>query len=315
MLKQRFRDFAFLIGCLLGNSKIELGSLSDKFGEDMSVFRVFDFAGRHGAQTSYAGDGMFRLKELGKDFLLKMEDIDLVDLFFSVKNNGKIDFFVSNDEVFAKIGNLFFLIPFPHGVCELVEVFLNEDYGAFNVNNGVVVDIGAYIGDTAIYFALKGAKKVLAFEPSPTIFNVAKKNIRINNLQQTVDIRNLAVAEKEGWTEFAYATNWPGRSSMVLAHILKSFQHQQVKTTTLTEIMKEVDHVDLLKMDCEGAEYQILPMALKEGNLDNIYNIVLEVHGSPQVILKILKVAQFKIAKHLSYPSGAHLISASKKST
>lgn len=54
------------------------------------------------------------------------------------------------------------LLRFPRQVNfdTLLRTFIYEEYAYLNV-----VEIGAYIGDTAIYFALKGARKVFAVEP------------------------------------------------------------------------------------------------------------------------------------------------------
>lgn len=48
-----------------------------------------------------------------------------------------------------------------------VETFLEQPYGILDVKGRDVVDVGAYIGDTALYFRLKGAKRIYAFEPYP----------------------------------------------------------------------------------------------------------------------------------------------------
>lgn len=40
-------------------------------------------------------------------------------------------------------------------------------YGAIDVKDKIIVDLGSFIGDTPIYFALKGAKSVIALEPHP----------------------------------------------------------------------------------------------------------------------------------------------------
>jgi len=40
-----------------------------------------------------------------------------------------------------------------------------------------VVDIGAFVGDTAIYFAIKGAEKVIAIEPHPGAYEELAENI------------------------------------------------------------------------------------------------------------------------------------------
>lgn len=46
-------------------------------------------------------------------------------------------------------------------------MFAKHKYGFINVKDRVVVDVGAFIGDTAIYFALRDAKRIYMIEPHP----------------------------------------------------------------------------------------------------------------------------------------------------
>ena len=73
---------------------------------------------------------------------------------------------------------------------DLVHVFILEDYKFLNIDNETVIDIGANIGDSAIYFALNGAKKVVALEPYPYSFNLADRNVRENNLENKIEVLN-----------------------------------------------------------------------------------------------------------------------------
>ncbi|MCC6017275.1 MAG: FkbM family methyltransferase, partial [Desulfurococcaceae archaeon] len=60
------------------------------------------------------------------------------------------------------------------------------DYGHWdelNVEDKVVVDVGAFIGDSSIYFALRGARRVIAVEPHPEAYKVMVENIRLNGLE------------------------------------------------------------------------------------------------------------------------------------
>ena len=70
------------------------------------------------------------------------------------------------------------------------EQFIEEQYKWLNVKGKDVIDIGANIGDSAIYFALKGAKHVYAFEPYPYSCDIANKNTRLNGLQDKIIIVN-----------------------------------------------------------------------------------------------------------------------------
>jgi len=77
------------------------------------------------------------------------------------------------------------------------EVFVQELYKA-NVKNKVVIDVGAYRGESAIYFALQGAKKVIALEPDEENHKLALMNVKENRLEDRVVLLNKAVAAKEG---------------------------------------------------------------------------------------------------------------------
>lgn len=311
-MKEEMYDFVLRIGFLLNNFNFDFTVLTGKF-ERYTAFKILNFLRRHNEDVSYIEEGKFKLRELNLDFEFDYKDIGILNSYFRAKNDGVIHFFALNGRIFAEVQDLVFLIPFPHGVWELTETFIRESYGCFNLKNSTVIDVGAFIGDSAAYFASKGAKKVLAFEAAPPIFKIAQENIKMNKLQNTVDIRNNAVAGREGEVKLNFYCSQPGSSSIIFQdHALRS-TYYQVKTTTLNQIMKEVNYVDLLKIDCEGAEYQILQVASNEGNLKNISNIIMEIHGRPREILDVLKANQFKIVKWLDRAKGCYLLVASKK--
>ena len=60
------------------------------------------------------------------------------------------------------------------------ENFIDEQYKLLDVSDSYVVDIGANIGDSALYFALNNAKHVYALEPFPYSFLNCKENITVN---------------------------------------------------------------------------------------------------------------------------------------
>jgi len=78
------------------------------------------------------------------------------------------------------------------------QVFDCGEYEPSNVKDRVVVDIGAYVGDSAIYFALKGAKKVIAIEPHPGAYAEMLDNIRLNKLESVIIPVNAGLASKPG---------------------------------------------------------------------------------------------------------------------
>jgi len=310
-------DFVLRTSFLLNKLNFDLTLLTRRFESQRfklfsNVLKILNFVNLHKENISYFEKGKFKIVELQQNFVLGYRDIDVLNSYFEAKEDGRICFFATKSNFFAKFQNLVFLIPFPHGIWELTDTFLGEDYAGFNVKDGVVIDVGAFIGETAIYFATKGAKKVIAFEPAPTLFRLAQQNVKINNLQNIIQMRNEAIWGTECEKKFRFATSQPGSSSIVILNKKRQYIEYEVKTTTLNQVIKEEGIIDLLKMDCEGAEYQILPFLQKDGDLRNITNIILEVHGPPQEILNILRASQFKITRQEAYHNGAFLVSASK---
>ncbi|MDE1870081.1 MAG: hypothetical protein KGH71_03810 [Candidatus Micrarchaeota archaeon] len=72
----------------------------------------------------------------------------------------------------------------------LEEIFIKEEYAALKVDGKRVVDIGASIGDTAVYFAVNGAEGVVGYEPDPVRYQEAVKNIEINELGERIKLIN-----------------------------------------------------------------------------------------------------------------------------
>ena len=61
-----------------------------------------------------------------------------------------------------------------------IEVFQNDEYGFLNVENKDVIDVGANIGDTTLYFLFKSAKQVIAVEPYPLNCEIIERNLETN---------------------------------------------------------------------------------------------------------------------------------------
>ena len=65
---------------------------------------------------------------------------------------------------------------------DIWSIFIRDEYGILPVRGEMVIDIGVNNSDSPIYFCLQGASKVIALEPQPQNYNVAKTNIQLNAL-------------------------------------------------------------------------------------------------------------------------------------
>jgi len=151
----------------------------------------------------------------------------------------------------------------------------------------VVVDIGAHIGTFSIFAATRFKEaKVYAFEPEPSNFKLLKENIQINKLEERITPFNLAVGGGTGkQIELHYhPTSLASSSTVYSMRTEETASAVKVNSISLKDIFQEnkLSHCDLLKMDCEGAEYEIL-FSTPQRVLNKIKSISLEAHGGGDI--------------------------------
>jgi FkbM family methyltransferase len=134
------------------------------------------------------------------------------------------------------------------------------------VKDKVVVDIGSNIGDFALLSWKWGAEKVIAVEPEPHNLKMLRMNIAVNNAD--IQIIDKAVGKKG----FAFIDDGSGHSRT------DANFGNEVEVIELNEILKDLPKVDVLKMDCEGGEYEAIETAT-DATLDKIQRIVGELHS------------------------------------
>jgi FkbM family methyltransferase len=150
------------------------------------------------------------------------------------------------------------------------------DYFGYRVTAGdVVVDIGANIGTFSLYAAkLCGAERVLSFEPFPDNYGLLCKNVEQNQLGNVTCV-NQAVAGKGGRRIMALDPADPGSHSLIKGAFDRTVE---VECCTLGDVFEKfaLTRIDYLKMDCEGAEYEILEGSTSR--LPQISRISMETH-------------------------------------
>ena len=214
----------------------------------------------------------------------------------------EIHFKKDGRSLYANVRNLTFQVPNLKAVIVLKETFIEKEYAFFDVKDSVVIDIGAYVGDTAIFFAKEGARKIVAYEPNPTCAQLATKNVILNGYSEKIVVENSAVGAEDGFLEL----NDDFKVSS------KKFR---VKKVSINSLLDQMGSIDLLKMDCEGAEWEIIDKMIANSLFEKINKIIMEVHGTNKNIdmKKVLKDADFDIKKIVNYGKDLMLIVASKK--
>lgn len=174
------------------------------------------------------------------------------------------------------------------------EFIVNEIWGLdcygqdYRIKPGdTVLDLGANQGLFALYAAHLGAA-VQCYEPVMDIFNLLEENIKRNGLAEKVQAHRYAVCAADGEIDIAIPevsdVIAPGMAS-INSRTLEGLDRdsgvgikmEKVPTRRLGSILEKMGRVDLLKVDCEGAELDILRSATAD-QASIIRNLVMETH-------------------------------------
>jgi len=157
------------------------------------------------------------------------------------------------------------------------EVIVDNSYNLTKeeLKDRVVIDVGANIGTFSLLAASLGAKKVIGIEPVNTTFGYFISNIMRSGLSNIVALKNV-VTSHHG-SNYQISDNHTNLGHNSLYNITGS--SESVTSISLANILKMVDGNNiLLKLDCEGAEYDIILDATHE-EMNRINEIVLEIHS------------------------------------
>ena len=156
-----------------------------------------------------------------------------------------------------------------YNIC-IEEYFADDQWDMINFENRYVIDIGANIGDTPLYFAKEKAK-VIAFEPVKHLYELGIQNISLNpKYKKNIIFVNKAVGGKRGKLNIANNTT---------KTYINDDDAYQIDVITIKDVLTDYDFTaDILKMDCEGCEFEII---LHE-DLTMFNDIIFE-HHSKQV--------------------------------
>lgn len=145
------------------------------------------------------------------------------------------------------------------------EQFIKEVYRWLPIKNKVVIDVGGNIADTAIYFSVNGAKKVIAYEADIKYRKRALENLRLNKITNAI-------------------------------YISKACNSLE----NLVNINKLADLNPVLKIDCDGCEYNLISNSSKR-TLRVFKYIIIEYTYGYRNLIKKLKESNFDI--RFTYPT------------
>jgi len=143
------------------------------------------------------------------------------------------------------------------------EIWDHERYTAGSISvvarHGTIVDIGAHIGLFSLFASkVLQANRIISVEPDSANFELLSKNISANHVENASLVKAAIAGESGEKRIYNTSSNTSGHS--LYARGVSSIA---VWTVSLTELFKasSISECSLLKMDCEGAEMEILENA------------------------------------------------------
>ena len=187
----------------------------------------------------------------------------------------------------------------------LNEIFYEKIYNNDFVcvaENDIVFDIGFNYGFFTLDALTYKPKKVIGFEPNPKLVKL------FNELDiDSVELHQVAVSDMVGSTIF-YENNFFGKSSIHSdINSDTSSNSYQVNICSFNDMAEQYDVIDYLKVDCEGAEYEIFESIPKEFLTNRIRKIALEFHhniNDIKVVNLISKIKECGFETKIDYKDG-----------
>ena len=154
--------------------------------------------------------------------------------------------------------------------------------GRFTPKEGdTVIDIGAHIGRYTITSSKQvgNTGKVLAIEADPDNFQLLKRNIALNKLTNVMPLNYAVFSERTKMKLYEQSAS-AKYNSLMLARAAKTKNYVEVNADTWDSILKlnEVNQVNWIKIDVEGAEFEVLKGSTKTLSTDNV-SLFIEIHN------------------------------------
>lgn len=266
------------------------------------IFHSFDIAFillRAGIPKSYIDysrkTGLIRLKDMDinlkrKQHLFFFRGIEFAyrlknecNAVFSLDDNGKILVNIDGIESFISTD----------GDLDIMDkIFFRNLYNITIDYPTVVLDIGMNVGFSALFFAKNPNVIVIGFEPFKMTFEQAMSNIKLNNNLNDRIITNqygLGGLNKRIRTNYSFELS---RLSSIYGLPTglpdTSYYIEEIEIRNVSEVMMEIerkfpDRNIVMKIDCEGSEYEIINSLYENEQLANIYCLLMKWHIKAQI--------------------------------
>ncbi len=185
----------------------------------------------------------------------------------------------------------------------VLDVFAAEAYACnWEIESSpVVLDIGAHVGAFLVWFAQQhpGITGV-AYEPDPAAAEYLKSNLKSNGLSR-IETHLEAVSDRAGEANLFRSDPGSGASSLHAHPHLNAGGSIRVAVKTFEDVVEGfAGDISLVKLDCEGAEYEIV-LGSAPASWQRVRRVVVEYHpvegSDPSALVERLEGMGFGLVK------------------
>ncbi|MEQ8629788.1 FkbM family methyltransferase [Ekhidna sp.] len=263
----------------------------------------------HHAFSGYAQKSVFL-----PDINLTIKEYTFILLLEGYDNAKKIveyggHFEINRNQLLLYIDGITLEIQTAEELFIVSEIFINKCYEFHLKGECAVIDIGMNVGIASLYFAsMPSTTKVYGFEPFNPTYEQANVNFNLNShLKKKIVPQNIGFGLQNERLSVEYSTQNRGRVGVYgrkfVKGIAEDISHEVMDLRSASEILEQLKKESgiqnfIVKMDCEGAEFDIINNLHQYGQLRFIQMLMLEWHEKePLSIIDRLKKNEFRIFK------------------
>lgn len=209
----------------------------------------------------------------------------------------------------------------------ILKEILSDGIYDFNIGGSFVIcDVGMNVGLAALYLADRHRMPVVGFELFPQTFEQLTENLKLNpTLARLIQPSNFGLGGRSGFIEVPYLKKRRGSMGLFanthsIASCETSLVNVEIKNATqaFLNAVKQFNQAPIVvKMDCEGAEYEILERWAADNILHCVSIIIIEWHRfnknqDPQILVHLLINSGFAVFKNGTFDANIGIIAAGR---
>lgn len=195
------------------------------------------------------------------------------------------------------------------GSIDLLSEFYALRDGIYNCDfrDKIVLDVGGFQGESAVFFSSMGAKKVIIYEPVVAHHELIRQNVISNNVN--AELHEEGVGNVEGFQTIHYE-----KANVDFGILSKGQRTMEIRIRNVEKVIEE-SQADIAKFDCEGAEESLV--YLPREVIRKIDSYMIEAHSAEirEAIIKKFQRSGFKVKKEIGCSGHTSVIHFEKNST